>query len=97
MSRSNPLFYGKILLFGEYGIIKDSMGLSIPHTYYKGAFQFEPTFNEEQSKSNENLFKYLAYLKGDEAPCRFNTAAFENDLNNGLYFDSSIPQGFRCR
>lgn len=94
MSRSNPLFYGKILLFGEYGIIKDSMGLSIPHTYYKGAFQFEPTFNEEQSKSNENLFKYLAYLKGDEAPCRFNTTAFENDLNNGLYFDSSIPQGF---
>ena len=94
MSRSNPLFYGKILLFGEYGIIKDSMGLSIPHTYYKGAFQFEPTFNEEQSKSNENLFKYLTYLKSDKAPCRFNTTAFENDLNNGLYFDSSIPQGF---
>jgi len=94
MSRSNPLFYGKILLFGEYGIIKDSMGLSIPHTYYKGAFQFEQSFDEKQSKSNENLFKYLEYLKSEEAPCPFNIAAFENDLNSGLYFDSSIPQGF---
>lgn len=94
MSRSNPLFYGKILLFGEYGIIKDSMGLSIPHTYYKGAFQFEDSFNTTQAKSNEHLFKYLEYLKGEDAPCNFNTAAFEEDLNNGLYFDSSIPQGF---
>jgi hypothetical protein len=25
-----PLFYSKILLFGEYGIIRDSKGLSIP-------------------------------------------------------------------
>lgn len=94
MSRSNPLFYGKILLFGEYGIIKDSMGLSIPHTYYKGAFQFEESFNATQAKSNEHLCKYLEYLKSENAPCSFDTAAFEDDLNNGLYFDSSIPQGF---
>lgn len=94
MNRSNPLFYGKILLFGEYGIIKDSMGLSIPHTYYKGAFQFETTFNEEQASSNAHLLKYLEYLKSDQAPCSFNVAAFEADLNSGLYFDSSIPQGF---
>jgi len=26
-----PLFYAKILLFGEYGIIKDAKGLSIPY------------------------------------------------------------------
>ena len=30
-----PLFYAKILLFGEYGIIKDSKGLSIPYNYYR--------------------------------------------------------------
>jgi mevalonate kinase len=94
MNRSNPLFYGKILLFGEYGIIKDSMGLSIPHAYYKGAFQFEETFNNEQASSNQHLFAYLEYLKREDAPCRFNLSQFETDLNNGLYFDSSIPQGF---
>ena len=52
MEHKNPLFYGKVLLFGEYGIIKDSMGLSIPHTYYKGAFQFNNAPNAEQAKSN---------------------------------------------
>ena len=94
MEHKNPLFYGKVLLFGEYGIIKDSMGLSIPHTYYKGAFQFNSTPNAEQSKSNRHLQAYLAYLQSPEAPCRFDFAAFENDLSNGLFFDSSIPQGF---
>jgi mevalonate kinase len=29
-----PLFYSKILLFGEYGIIRDSKGLSIPYIIF---------------------------------------------------------------
>jgi mevalonate kinase len=33
-----PLFYSKILLFGEYGIIRDSKGLSIP-IIYNGALK----------------------------------------------------------
>ena len=70
MEHKNPLFYGKVLLFGEYGIIKDSMGLSIPHTYYKGAFQFDNAPNAEQAKSNEHLIAYLTYLKSPEAPKR---------------------------
>ena len=49
-----PLFYAKILLFGEYGIIKDSKGLSIPYNYYRGALQFSSTFTPEQKESNEN-------------------------------------------
>lgn len=36
-----PLFYSKILLFGEYGIIKDSKGLSIPYNFYNGALIME--------------------------------------------------------
>ena len=34
-----PLFYSKILLFGEYGIIKNSKGLSIPYNFYKGGLK----------------------------------------------------------
>ena len=34
--KKGPLFYSKILLFGEYGIIKDSKGLSIPYNFYNG-------------------------------------------------------------
>ena len=34
-----PLFYSKILLFGEYGIIEDSKGLSIPYNFFNGALK----------------------------------------------------------
>src|SRR6056300_1250838 len=90
----NPLFYGKVLLFGEYGIIGNSMGLSIPHTYYKGAFQFASEQDAVQEKSNTNLRKFAQYLHQDEALCSFNFEQLERDLNDGLFFDSSIPQGF---
>ena len=34
-----PLFYAKILLFGEYGIIKDSKGLAIPYNSYNDVIE----------------------------------------------------------
>ena len=49
---------------------------------------------KHNQRATRSLFKYLEYLKSEEAPCPFNIAAFESDLNSGLYFDSSIPQGF---
>ena len=56
------LYYGKILLFGEYGIIQDSMGLSIPYTDYNGKFLFENNA-EESKKSNQLLNNFYKYLK----------------------------------
>ena len=93
-----PLFYAKILLFGEYGIIKDSMGLSIPYNYYKGAFQFAATPTEETKDSNKHLKKYFNHLQSlqasNELMAPLDLEAFEEDINHGLHFDSSIPRGF---
>ena len=50
-----PLFYSKILLFGEYGIIRDSKGLSIPYNFYNGALKSDGNQSSEAQKSNENL------------------------------------------
>ena len=47
-----PLFYSKILLFGEYGIIKDSKGLSIPYNFFKGALKTEENDSAVAQKSN---------------------------------------------
>ena len=58
-----PLFYSKILLFGEYGIIKDSKGLSIPYNFYKGALKINDHHNESTLRSNEKLKLFLAYLE----------------------------------
>ena len=93
-----PLFYSKILLFGEYGIIEDSKGLSIPYNFYKGALKSDENPTDETKKSNLNLVKFVAYLKQlqTEQPAlvTFNIELLQNDVNNGMYFDSSIPQGY---
>lgn len=93
-----PLFYSKILLFGEYGIIKDSKGLAIPYNFYNGALKIEENPSVEAVKSNESLRKFAAYLEElqQEQPrlVTFNIEALQKDVANGMYFDSSIPQGY---
>ena len=90
-----PLFYAKILLFGEYGIIKDSKGLAIPYNAYRGALKTSESLLGKTLESNQNLgrfYKYLAALQTDLVS--FNLVSFKKDVENGMYFDSSIPQGY---
>jgi mevalonate kinase len=93
-----PLFYSKILLFGEYGIIQDSKGLSIPYNFYNGALKIDDNSTEEAKKSNESLRKFSLYLKELQASqpnlVQFEINALQTDVENGMYFDSSIPQGY---
>ncbi len=93
-----PLFYSKILLFGEYGIIKDSKGLSIPYNFYNGALKVDENPSEEATKSNQSLrrfAKYLAELEANHAELvKFDLKALNTDIERGMYFDSSIPQGY---
>ena len=90
-----PLFYAKILLFGEYGIIKDSKGLAIPYNSYKGALKSVSNLTGEAKKSNENLAKFYEYLKAlDTNLVTFDVEKFKEDIDAGMYFDSSIPQGY---
>jgi mevalonate kinase len=93
-----PLFYSKILLFGEYGIIQDSKGLSIPYNFYNGALKKEENPSENAIKSNASLQKFVVYLENLQTKnpelVTFNLALLKQDVNSGMYFDSSIPQGY---
>ncbi|WP_194767349.1 mevalonate kinase [Tamlana sp. I1] len=90
-----PLFYSKILLFGEYGIIKDSKGLSIPYNFYNGALKKSENPSETAIKSNASLKRFAEYLQTiDSDLVRFDSALLLADVNSGMYFDSSIPQGY---
>jgi mevalonate kinase len=90
-----PLFYSKILLFGEYGIIKDSKGLSIPYNFFKGALKKDENPSDEAIKSNKNLKKFTNYLETiDKDVVLFDLAKIKQDIAAGMYFDSSIPQGY---
>lgn len=93
-----PLFYSKILLFGEYGIIKDSKGLSIPYNFYNGALKIDEYKTVNTKKSNDGLLRFAKYLetlqKENPELVTFDIDALKADVEKGLYFDSSIPQGY---
>ena len=93
-----PLFYSKILLFGEYGIIRDSKGLSIPYNFYNGALKIEEHPSDEAIKSNESLKRFVTYLENLQQSkpelVAFNLEVLKTDVLNGMFFDSSIPQGY---
>lgn len=87
-------YYSKLLLFGEYIIIKGASGLAITYEKYSGSWSFEQTVSE----SNEWLRQWLGYLKEAELPAELgitlDLARFENEINRGLFFDSNIPLGY---
>ncbi|MDB4601183.1 mevalonate kinase [Flavobacteriaceae bacterium] len=90
-----PLFYSKILLFGEYGIIKNSKGLSIPYNFFKGGLKIGNFKNESEKASNKSLTDFRNYLKTIESSVvEFDFIKLDTDLKNGMFFDSTIPQGY---
>ena len=93
-----PLFYSKILLFGEYGIIKDSKGLSIPYNFYNGALKVEEQPSEAAKESNRRLSLFASYLEKmqEDSPglVTFRMEELRAHIQKGMYFDSSIPQGY---
>ena len=93
-----PLFYSKILLFGEYGIIKDSKGLSIPYNFYNGALKIDPDPGEKATESNFQLKRFYDHLVKTSADnpelIDFDFNRLKEDIDKGMYFDSSIPRGY---
>jgi len=102
MIKKNETFYAKILLFGEYSIMCDSMALTVPYTHFKGELSFinddKYTNLDFATESNKSLREYLIYLQSlnekKELLFEMDFNAFENDVEAGLYFESTIPQGY---
>ncbi len=96
--KKGPLFYAKILLFGEYGIIKDSKGLAIPYNQYQGGLVLGDLSDEKIKDSNQKLHAFFQYLKEQQQKhpdlLELDLAQFEQDLASGLYFKSNIPEGY---
>ena len=95
----SPKFFAKILLFGEYGVIRDAMALSIPYTNFSGVLCFpEGKTDASQEASTESLVRFTTYLEELEGQgiliADLDLAGLRADLERGLYFDSSIPQGY---
>ncbi|NOU61086.1 mevalonate kinase family protein [Marinifilum caeruleilacunae] len=94
VNKADNWVYGKLLLFGEYSVLMDSMALSIPCHQFKARLRFEPYKESEISRnSNDQLQIYLKYLlsHSDSFQSILDLSNLERDIRSGMYFDSSIP------
>lgn len=87
----NRPFYSKVILFGEYSVIQHSMALVIPYPLFEGKLRFP---REKNKSTDAELKAFCQYLKKTPEAASLDTKSFEFDLGQGLFFNSSIPQGF---
>lgn len=94
-------FYGKLLLFGEYSVLSGGSALTVPLRRFSGRFVFhEPKGDKalQATASNRSLNDYMNYLHDlslqKKLPFEINTQALRADIENGMYFQSDIPQGY---
>lgn len=96
------VFNAKVLLFGEYSIIFDSMALSVPFDHFSARFCFMPDHMSETDvfpvRSNRHLKDYCSWLEFNnnqgELKGYFDIAKFILDIEAGIYLDSDIPEGY---
>ena len=88
-----PAFNSKILLFGEYSLMKGSMALSIPFEKYNGQLLFDG--NAKESKNNhysvEYLIDYLNFLTKSGFDNQLKLSEFKHDIEHDLIFETNIP------
>lgn len=102
MTNRPDVFYAKIMLFGEYSVICNSMGLTIPYAHFKGELGFLNKYRytdyDFAIESNKMLRGYHTHLQGmqdrNELKCSLDLELFKRDLDRNLFFESTIPQGF---
>ena len=95
-------FNAKILLFGEYSLMLGSKALSMPLPLFRGQLTFssEENLQGAEVQSNHDLLQYARALKKiseekkESLSVSFDFARLFNDLEHGLFFDSTIPQGY---
>ena len=96
LMRDERSFCSKVLLFGEYSVIQDSMALAIPYPLFEGRILFRQ-HGAKGSVPDPELKAFAEYLRRlshkNELCCPFDITSFEFDIAQGLAFESTIPQG----
>lgn len=90
-------FNSKILLFGEYTVLHNSMALVVPCDLYSGQLNFydQATNKKYALQSNEYLKKFCGFIASHvDENFVLEVKQFEMELETGLFFQSTIPQGY---
>lgn len=83
-------FPAKVLLLGEYTILNGSKALALPYRALHGMWSFDKNDTESRISSRKSL---RAFIDKSNATT-VNIEKMKAEYLDGLWFDSSIPQGF---
>lgn len=89
---SNRDFPAKLLLFGEYSILFNSKAIVMPHRKFSGALFKSDTLTASQTGSHRELWWLYSHCL-DEEVTELDLASMKKDLQQGMWFESTIPQG----
>jgi len=89
-------FTSKLLLFGEYGLLYGADALAVPFPKFKGSLKFAAeSKNKNILDSRWEIQKFVTSFKAANAKARMHfplqIELIENELNEGIYFESDIP------
>lgn len=83
-------YHSKLLLFGEYSVIRGSKALAVPHARYSGTWDWAD--KAEAMALQQDLPRFAAWL--EQQPLEMDCGRFRQELTDGLYFKSNIPTGY---
>lgn len=88
----------KVLVFGEYSVLHNSMALTMPFNKFSGSLCYPE--NKEESAiavlSNKGIREFCKHILENHTDDAFklNVNKLTEELDKGLFFRSNIPQGF---
>lgn len=93
---TNKSYASKLLLFGEYSVIQQSNALAMPYHLFEGKLSFTRDGKGQRDPELNALAKYLQKIdsSADGLGFDFDVSSFSFDVGQGLFFDSTIPQGY---
>jgi mevalonate kinase len=80
----------KVLLLGEYTILNGSKALALPYGSFSGKWSYEVNDSDARLSSQKSLHSFLDH----SAEKYIDLEQLRSHVANGLWFDSTIPQGY---
>ncbi len=81
----------KLLLFGEYSVLRGSQALAIPYPQLGGHWAYSTDISKQM-----DLSKWLVYLTKlvENSEIALDTEGVLREIKKGIFFNSNIPRGY---
>ena len=92
-------YHAKIMIAGEYGVLKGGPALTIPFRKYAASLEHSGDGFPRETvisfvNSLRNLYTYLKALPTHSFYATCQLGELENALHKGYFINSNIPQGY---